>query len=166
MPRDTLRCMACMVTTGRAEALNARAGLPRGAALAHPGGMRKAVLLAMLLGCDTGEDSGPCAERAGLYQQEMVAEWGDCPSPIKQVVNVDGAPMGGKCTGSVIPSADNCSITQDQACTLDDGAKVTMVGKTEWSRDGASGTGKLSISLTPAFGPGCSGLYRMSLRRL
>lgn len=129
--------------------------------------MRKAaVLVVLMLGCDSGEEGGPCADRTGLYQSDMVAEWGDCPSPISQIVNIDGAPMGGKCTGSVVPSADNCSVTQDQTCVLDTGATAKMTGKTEWNADGSRGGGKVSVTITLPGGDSCNGLYRQTLRRL
>jgi hypothetical protein len=127
---------------------------------------RALAALALALGCDSGDESGgPCVDRKGAYQVSLVAESGNCPTPVSFIVTDGGAPGAEPgCTGTTQPSADNCSLILDVQCPSDDGGSFSTAGKIDWNADGSRGTGKLSFSATDP--NGCQGLYRVTYTRL
>jgi hypothetical protein len=149
-------------------ALNGRAGLPWVGDGRHPDAMKRAlVVLAIALGCDSGDDGpgGPCADRSGAYQVDLVAESGTCASTSFIVTGGDELEPG--CVGSVAPSADNCSVVVDMKCNdAAAGDEFQMTGKITWNVDSSRASGKVSVSTADRYGVGCSGLYRVTYTRL
>jgi len=122
-----------------------------------------APMIVAVLACSLNDD-GPCAQRKGTYVDRWTVRTGDCGSQAESVGTVESQPIAPNppCTGSIKYSVDNCAVTLDVSCpvsTLGPGYQVHTSGKVDWSEDGASGSGLLSMDVTNGGAYVCHGTY-------
>ena len=119
--------------------------------------MAAMLVLAMSAGCGKGF-SGPCRDRSGSYLATLTTVSGNCGELGTMVVVLNSGPLQSCQT----ISEGNCVVTTDRCVSCADGICITMTGVVEWSEDGNTADGTVSISVAGV----CSGTYDIDYRRV
>jgi hypothetical protein len=126
--------------------------------------MKTSLFLAvlMLVGCG---GSGDCVQRSGTGTLRFTARSGNCGAIPEVVAEAQPSAPKSPCTGTVVHSADNCSMTVDQTCPGASGSTVTQEGTANFNQAGTSGTGVFEISVTSS-GASCFGTYDATFTKI
>jgi hypothetical protein len=138
--------------------------------------MREATVTVVLLlaaACSstttTSTHTGPCVGRTGSYRAHVAVTAGGskaCGVVADQIIVLDSNGQSAStagCSGSSQVSADQCTVTIDEACPEPGacvGCSSVTSGTVTWSQDGRSGSGSLEIrGLNADKTIGCDGIY-------
>lgn len=135
-------------------------------------------------GGSSGASGGACASRTGSYAYGETLRSGTCgdalsaaftPESCTQPFCIPFASLfesGGEtdpssiftnCTGTIVTTADNCTVQFSFECAPGDGSSVNNVGSVTWNADGTAASGSKTVTGYQDGDVVCTGSYGIEI---